>query len=175
VALSEYISGATAYKSLLRLEKNSVISCDLNNSMWNFTELLVSNISLTGYGNIFFYYFILKNFYRFCVTLLFLEIFEPKKSQISESFPPSWILADMHVTPNESPGNEVVMWHKQGHAIILSIEQLVIMSPKSYTSVTIWNKKLSDDFFKQDLMLFGHLDVGVIWLTLLMTSLKSPQ
>ena len=26
------------------------------------------------------------------------------------------------------------------------IEQLVIMSPKSYTSVTIWNKKLSDDF-----------------------------
>jgi hypothetical protein len=31
------------------------------------------------------------------------------------------------------------MWHhKQGHARILSIEQLVIMSPKSYTSVTIW-------------------------------------
>ena len=34
-------------------------------------------------------------FYRFCVTLLFLEIFEQKKSA---SFPPSWILADMHVT-----------------------------------------------------------------------------
>jgi hypothetical protein len=60
---------------------------------------------LKGYGNIFFHYFIWKLeellklyvnlFYRFCVTLLFLEIFEQKKSA---SFPPSWILADMHVT-----------------------------------------------------------------------------
>ena len=63
-------------------------------------------------------------FYRFCVTLLFLEIFEQKNHK-SASFPPSWILVDMHVH------------HKQGHARILSIEQLVIMSPKSYTSVTI--------------------------------------
>jgi hypothetical protein len=36
-------------------------------------------------------------FYRFCVTLLFLEIFEQKNHK-SASFPPSWILADMHVT-----------------------------------------------------------------------------
>jgi hypothetical protein len=52
-----------------------------------------NSYSLKGYGNIFFYYFtdleeLLKLyvnlFYRFCVTLLFLEIFEQKKSQISE-------------------------------------------------------------------------------------------
>jgi hypothetical protein len=36
-------------------------------------------------------------FYRFGVTLLFLEIFEQKNHK-SASFQPSWILADMHVT-----------------------------------------------------------------------------
>jgi hypothetical protein len=34
-------------------------------------------------------------FYRFCVTLLFWDIWTEHKSA---SFPPSWILADMHVT-----------------------------------------------------------------------------
>jgi hypothetical protein len=48
--------------------------------------------TLKGYGNIFFLLFHLEEllklyvnlFYRFCVTLLFLEIFEQKKSQIRE-------------------------------------------------------------------------------------------
>jgi hypothetical protein len=87
-------------------------------------------------------------FYRFWVTL-FLEIFEQKKSQISE-------LAFRHLG-----FWRICMWHhEQGHARILSIEQLVIMSPKSYTSVTIWNKKLSDDFSNKtycylDVVLYG--------------------
>jgi hypothetical protein len=48
--------------------------------------------------------------------------------------------------------------HKQGHASMLSREQFVIMS------------------LKQDLLLFGHLDVVIynMQLTLLLTSLKSP-
>ena len=47
---------------------------------------------LKGYGNIYFFVsfgrtfkiICINLFYRFCVTLLFLEIFEQKKSQISE-------------------------------------------------------------------------------------------
>ena len=71
-------------------------------------------------------------FYRFCVTLLFLLLYYYFTNQLAFRHLGFW---------------RICMWHhKQGHARILSIEQLVIMSPKSYTSVTIWNKKLSDDF-----------------------------
>jgi hypothetical protein len=55
-------------------------------------------------------------FYRFCVTLLFLEIFEQKKSQISEL---SAIL---------DFGGYACDIISRVHARILSIEQLVIMS-----------------------------------------------
>ena len=63
------------------------------------------NIIVKGIRQYFFLLFHLEEllklyvnlFYPFCVTLLFLEIFEQKKHK-SASFPPSWILADMHVT-----------------------------------------------------------------------------
>jgi hypothetical protein len=54
-----------------------------------------------------------------------LRIFELKKSQISEL---SAIL---------DFGGYACDIISRVHAIILSIEQLVIMSPKSYTSVTV--------------------------------------
>jgi hypothetical protein len=57
----------------------------VNSKLYNVTLL-------KGYGNDIFLLFHLEEllklyvnlFYRFCVTLLFLEIFEQKKSQISE-------------------------------------------------------------------------------------------